>query len=287
MIEQEKLLECMEEIKAIAKSQQGRLTKEEIDKYLDGMELDRKQMEAVYQYLCASGIFVEGYEYVPKERQSEDGIANGGKTAGRAVNRKVSGDKEKSSSKSSAKALRNLQMYQSEVSAIKERTQEQDTELMGRFLRGEDGLRNEILQGQLQKVIFLAKQYKKRGMGTLPIEEIIAEGNMGLMNAMEMLERSRESFLKSDGQPDMEKTYGAMDMEIKHAMESLIDDMTEKKDWEDTLVARTNLLHEAAKYLAEEMGRPATQEELSEYTRVSIKEIHDIMGISEEVRKAF
>lgn len=293
MIEQSKLLECMEEIKAIAMSQQGRLTKEEIGKYLDGMEFDDGQMEAVYQYLCANRITIEGYEYVPERTESDGKTGHSGKDSGhvkgtgqsRAVKRRGTG----SGGKTVTKAQRNLQIYRQEVSALGGHTPEQEMKIMRRFLSGEYGLRNEILQGQLQRVISLGEKYQKRGVlkGSLSMDEIIAEGNMGLMNAMAMLEQGRESFLMPDGQPDMEKIHSAIEMEISHAMESAIDEMTEKKDWEDTIVARTNLLHEAAKYLAEEMGRAATREELAEYTRIPIGEIHDIMGISEEVRKAF
>lgn len=287
MIEQNKLLEYMEEMKSIAASQQGRLTKEEIGKYLSGMELDDRQMEAVYQYLCASQIIIEGYEYVPEntkdDKEKADAFSGIGQASGSSpVNSKT--EDRKKGVKTTSKAQRNLQIYQREVSALEEYTQEQEKELMKRFLAGENQIRDEILHGQLKNVIRLAGKYQERNV---PVDEIIAEGNMGLMNAVSILEHNRERFFQEDGQPDMEKVYSVMEMEIKQAMETMIDETTEKKHWEDAIVARTNLLHEAAKYLAEEMGRVATQEELSEYTRIPVEEIREIMDLSEEVRKAF
>jgi DNA-directed RNA polymerase specialized sigma subunit len=74
-------------------------------------------------------------------------------------------------------------------------------------------------------------------------------------------------------------------MEVSHAMEAYIDEMTESKDWENTVLAKTNLLHEAAKYMAEEMGRVPTIEELSEYTKITRDEIKDIMGLSEDAKR--
>ena len=51
------------------------------------------------------------------------------------------------------------------------------------------------------------------------------------------------------------------------------------------MLAKTNLLHEATKYMAEEMGRIPTVEELSEYTRISVIEILQIMGLSEDAAR--
>lgn len=285
MIEQSKLLECMEEIKSIAMSQQGRLTREEIQKYLSDMELDRKQMEAVCQYLAASQIVIEGYDPIPQE-------TFGNKEAESAVEEKQRENEkiqesdgkleDNVSGKKLTKAQRNLQIYQREVSALVENTQEQERELMKRFLKGDSQIRNEVVQGYLGYVLEIAGDYKKRNV---LLEEIIAEGNMGLLNAMGVLEQGRESFLAENGQPDMERIHSVIEMEIRQAMEMLIDDMTEKKDWEDTILAKINLLHEAAKYLAEEMGRTATQEELSEYTKIPIEEIRDITDLSKDAKK--
>jgi len=51
-----------------------------------------------------------------------------------------------------------------------------------------------------------------------------------------------------------------------------------------TLLAKTNLLREAAKYLAEENGHVASIWELAEYTKLPLSEIHDIMGLSEDTK---
>lgn len=285
MIEQSKLLECMEEIKSIAVSQQGRLTQGEIQKYLSDMELDKKQMEAVYQYLAASQIVIEGYDSVPQET-----VVN--QEAERAVEEKQRENEKlqkpdgklegNGSGKKLTKAQRNLQIYRCEVSALVGNTQEQERELMKRFLEGDSQIRNDVVQGYLGYVLEIAGDYKKRNV---LLEEVIAEGNMGLLNAMGVLEQGRESFLAENGQPDMERIHSVIEMEIRQAMEMMIDDMTEKKDWEDTILAKINLLHEAAKYLAEEMGRTATQEELSEYTKIPIEEIRDITDLSKGAKK--
>ena len=60
---------------------------------------------------------------------------------------------------------------------------------------------------------------------------------------------------------------------------------SEDKDWENTVIAKINLLHEAAKYLTEESGSIPTKEELSEYTKIPAREIDSIMNISEDTKR--
>ncbi len=285
MIEQDKLLECMEEIKAIAASSQGRLTIEEVQQYLDGMGLDGPQMNAVYQYLVSQGIRVEGYQGVPeqpiaaaspseaeKRGKKQDARSRAGGSAGKNAG---SGSKR-------TKAQRNLLLYQREVAALPGGSRDEKFQKMRDFMRGETGLREDILCGQLPFVIQIAGEYRKRGV---PEEEIIAEGNLGLMNAMAFLESRRELFLRPDGEVDLEQIYDRIEREVRQAMEAMIDGQNENKDRENTIVARTNLLHEAAKFLAEELGRTATREELSEYTKIPLQEIDDLTGLSEDIRK--
>ena len=71
------------------------------------------------------------------------------------------------------------------------------------------------------------------------------------------------------------------------AIQNMIDSVTAAKDWESTVLAKTNLLHEAAKYLAEENGREATPWDLAEYTKIPLAEIHDLLDLrSTSERKA-
>lgn len=275
MMEQSKLLECMEEIKAIAHAQQGQLTKDEIKKYLSDMELEEKQLEAVYQYLAANHIKIEGYDYIPPELSS---VSQEEETEGERK-----GDSERETAPQPlTKAQRNLKIYQTEVSALQGYTALQEAELFQRFLQGEASLRNEILQGKLDLVMNIARDYNRKNV---LLEDVIAEGNIGLLNAMSVFEEEGESFLKADNSPDMERIHSVIEMEIRHAMESMIDDCTEQKDWEDTMLAKINLLHEAAKYLAEDLGRSASLQELAEYTKLSEEEIQELSELSQDAKK--
>lgn len=167
--------------------------------------------------------------------------------------------------------------YQS-VSVVREPL-EQEEDMIVSFLRGEDSVRDSLVEMRLAKVAELAKKYEGHG---LPREEIIAEGNMGLMVGMRIVERNREEFLLADGSLDREKFFGTLDMEVVHAMENYIDGENAFKDWENAVLAKANLLHEAMKYLAEEMGRVPDVGELSEYTKMEPEEIRRIMDLSRD-----
>lgn len=263
MENQGRLLEMLQEMKEIAASQQNKLTREEINRYLGGQLLSEEQFQAVYQYLGENGIAVEGYKYTPAPE--EPSLDKGS---------------EDSRREPGSRARENLQRYREELSGISGNPEEEEPLIIS-WLKGEDSLKNRIIELSLGRVLELAGKYGKR---PVPQEEVIAEGNVGLLTAMGIVERNRGEYLRQDGTLDREKFFGTLDMEVVHAMECYIDEETASRDWENTMLAKRNLLHEAEKYLAEEMGRVPDVEELSEYTKIAPEEIRNIMALSKETR---
>ena len=132
-----------------------------------------------------------------------------------------------------------------------------------------------LVHEQLDQVFRIAKTYEKRGIA---LDEMIAEGNIGILMALERIGGTPSDFRKGSA-PDLEHIHAVIEEEIRLAIENMIDSVTAAKDWESTLLAKTNLLHEAAKYLAGENGREATPWELAEYTRIPLAEIHDLLDL--------
>ncbi|MDD7402475.1 MAG: hypothetical protein SO170_00060 [Butyribacter sp.] len=292
MENQGKLLEMLQGMKEVAAAQQNKLTKEEIKQYLGEVELSAEQMMAVYQYLGENHIEVEGYDYVPPQenevedetekdteetvKATADEIADGNGQA--AENKKETvEDKEEKISRSKE----NMKLYQQEIARFTGNLQEEE-ELILSFLQGDDSAKEHIIEKYLQTVVQFAKRYDNR---KVPEDEIIAEGNVGLMVGMQIIQENRSEFILSDGTLAADKFFGTLELEVTHAMECYIDEMTESKDWENTVLAKTNLLHEATKYMTEEMGRVPTIEELSEYTKISREEINSIRGLSEDTKR--
>lgn len=278
MDNQGKFLEMLQEMKEIAAAQQNKMTREEIARYLAGSSLSEEQMRAVYQYLGENGIAVEGYQYISMAEETSQknnaGQMCGNEEAGEKSAGKACG-KDGTQERDATRGQENLRMYQQELSGIVGDL-DQEEDMIVSFLKGEDGLRDSLIEMRLARVVELSEKY---GGCSVSRDEIIAEGNRGLMEAMGIIEWNRGDFLRGDGALDREKFFGTLDMEVVHAMESYIDGETASKDWERAMLAKANLLHEAAKYLAEEMGKMPDVWELSEYTKIEPEEIRKIMGL--------
>ncbi len=261
MEEQERFLEILGEIKNIAALQNNTLSKEEINRYLSGMDFDSGKIEAVYKYLGAGGIKITGYEEV-------SAIAD--------------------ASRPEDRALFNRKIYKQEVEKLGATDSKETNSIIKGFLMGDDTLRDRLVESKLAHVIKLASGYSRRGAvtdKTVSIDEIISEGNVGLLTGISVISGNRQQYIKEDGEPDYEAVHGIINMEIVNAMESFIDMETSGKDWENAMLAKANLLHEAAKYLTEENGNIPSKEELSEYTKIPVEEIKRIMGLSEDTKR--
>ena len=260
MREQEKLLDMMKEIRKIAETQQNKLTKGEIKAYLGSKELDDMQIQ------------VEGYRYVPRQKEKpEERKTALEKKPGRKTEQKKTGTQSEN----------NMRRYQSEIAQISGDLKKEE-ELIVSFVKGNDEVKDRIVEKYLQEVINIAERYRDRGA---PADEMIAEGNVGLMLAVNIIQENRSDYFCPDGRLDAEKFFGTLEIEVSHAIERYIDEVTESKDWENAVLAKTNLLHEATKYMTEEMGRVPTIEELSEYTKLSRQEINSIRRLSEDAKR--
>ena len=80
-----------------------------------------------------------------------------------------------------------IQMYLRDIRKIKVMTPERERELSELICSNNvtqqqrDSIHQELLQGNLRFVITVAKQYQNQG---LPLGDLIAEGNLGLMKAI-------------------------------------------------------------------------------------------------------
>ncbi len=282
-------------VKNIAVSQNNSLTKEEVKKYLSDMNLSEEQFEQVYYYLSLSGINIEGYRFIPKavdlksdteNQKDEEEISVQADEKSKEQDKKEEGAGEKTLSKKRAEY--NSRIYMDEIKKLDYYEDNDEKKLVSEFLNGDKEARNKLIENRLTQVINIANKYsdreavKKEIIGT---DELIAEGNVGLLEAISVIEENKKNYVDTAGKPVFESIDGTIYMEVTNSMESLLDTMTSDKDWESAVLARTNLLNEAAKYMTEEMGRVPTKEELSEYTKIPVDEIRGIMGLSKDTQR--
>lgn len=295
MSEQGKFLEELEAVKSIAASQDNKLTKDEVKKYLSDLELSDDKMEQVYYYLSLAGIEVEGYRFVPKavDLQSNDSDKNEDKELldEKTESEKHNDKKENNTSPkelSKKRAEYNNKLYMDEIGKLDYYDDAEERNLIQKFMDGDKNAKNRFVENRLAQVVKIARNYADREnvkKGITGMDELIAEGNVGLLEAISVIEENKKNFVDNNNVPNFDSIDGAIYMEVTNAIESLLDTVTSDKDWESAVLARTNLLNEAAKYMTEEMGRVPTKEELSEYTKIPVDEIRGIMGLSKDTQR--
>ena len=249
MLDKGKFMEMLEAITQVAKVQENYITKEEIEEYFRDMELEEGHYQHIYQYLGENGIKVAGFIHkeFPKEIEKES-------------SKEV--DTEKKGEESQV-----LSFYMEELDNISQISEKEQTTLFIQLRNGEERAKERLLEGYLPIVVEIANAYKGKGIS---VEDLIQEGNLGLWEGLEQVTtianiEDGDSFLREH---------------IKMAIVTVIDEENDETDWETTMVAKTGLISEAAKVLAEDMGRVATIKELAEYTKISEEEVKDILSLS-------
>ena len=67
---------------------------------------------------------------------------------------------------------------------------------------------------------------------------------------------------------------------VRKAMEEYRQETQGRNSGDHTILAKVNLVHEARKALAEENGTIPALQELSDYTRIPVEEVRDILALS-------
>jgi RNA polymerase nonessential primary-like sigma factor len=82
----------------------------------------------------------------------------------------------------------NLAVYFKEISQIKLLSREEEAELARRARAGDDAAKSRLIEANLRLVVQIARRYLNRG---LALPDLIEEGNLGLLRAVEKFEPER------------------------------------------------------------------------------------------------
>jgi RNA polymerase primary sigma factor len=160
-------------------------------------------------------------------------------------------------------------MYLEDIKDIKEGTHEEEEVLLGKIAKGDQLAKNRYIEANLHYVVRLAAEYKNQGV---TMEDLIQEGNIGLISALESAADLTESSQGKEIVTDF----------IRKSMEAAILDQKENSSFEKDVLKKINYIRDAADELAEDLGREATIHELSGYIKLTEKEITDILKMSGE-----
>lgn len=142
-----------------------------------------------------------------------------------------------------------VKLYLKEIGRVKLLKAEDEKELAVRILNGDQAAKNELINANLRLVVSIAKHYLGRGM---PLLDLIEEGNMGLMKAVDKFDYTK-GFKFS--------TYATW--WIRQAITRAIADQARTIRIPVHMVETINKITRVQRQLTQELGREPTPEEIS------------------------
>ncbi|MGB9797483.1 MAG: sigma-70 family RNA polymerase sigma factor [bacterium] len=159
-----------------------------------------------------------------------------------------------------------MKAWLKEVAKIPLLTPEEEVELAKRIEQGDMEAKRRMIEANFRLVISIAK--KKMGRG-LPFADLIAEGHLGLIKAVEKFDW-RKGFKFS--------TYATW--WIRQAISRSIADQARLVRVPVHMVENLHKLMRASRQLTQRLGRKPTEEELSLETGLTIEEVRRVMEIT-------
>ena len=143
-----------------------------------------------------------------------------------------------------------IKLYLREIGLVKLLTPQEEIELAARIKKGDKKAREHMIKANLRLVVKIAHDYD--GLG-LPLLDLINEGNIGLMKAVERFDPSKGGKLS---------TYGSW--WIKQSIKRALANQSKTIRLPVHLVDKISKMRRVAMKLQELFGREPTDEELAE-----------------------
>jgi len=143
-----------------------------------------------------------------------------------------------------------IKLYLREIGQVKLLTPQEEIVLAARIKRGDKKAREQMIKANLRLVVKIARDYE--GIG-LPLLDLISEGNIGLMKAVERFDPKKGGKLS---------TYGSW--WIKQSIKRALANQSKTIRLPVHLVDKISKMRRVGMKLQEELGREATDEELAD-----------------------
>ena len=142
-----------------------------------------------------------------------------------------------------------IRLYLREIGQVKLLTPQEEIELAAKIKKGDKKAREHMIKANLRLVVKIARDYE--GIG-LPLLDLISEGNIGLMKAVERFDPKKGGKLS---------TYGSW--WIKQSIKRALANQSKTIRLPVHLVDKISRMRRMAMKLQEEFGREPTDEELA------------------------
>lgn len=161
-----------------------------------------------------------------------------------------------------------VKMYLKEIGKIELLHADEEHDIAKRMSEGDEDAKETLINSNLRLVVSIAKKYMNRG---LPLQDLIQEGNIGLIKAVDKFDYTK-GFKFS--------TYATW--WIRQAITRAIADQARTIRIPVHMVETINKLTRAQRQLVQELGREPTTEELAECMGMEPAKIREIQNISQD-----
>lgn len=160
-------------------------------------------------------------------------------------------------------------LYLSEIGFSPLLTAEEEVEYGRGVQRGDENSRRRMIESNLRLVVKIARRYINRG---LPLLDLIEEGNLGLIHAVEKFDPER-GFRFS--------TYATW--WIRQTIERAIMNQTRTIRLPIHVIKEINIYLRAARKLAQQLDREPTAEQIAETLDRPIEDVKRMLGLNERI----
>ncbi len=160
----------------------------------------------------------------------------------------------------------NLQLYLQEIGKTPLLTIDEEVKLAKRILKGDKAARDHMISANLRLVVKIAMDYKDFG---LPLLDLISEGNIGLIKAVERFDPDKGGKLS---------TYAAW--WIKQSIKRALANQSKTIRLPVHLVDKISKMRRTAMALTEELGREPTDEEIAIELQVPTSKVAHLKSVS-------
>jgi len=229
--------------------EKGFITYEELANALKGLDLDADALDDLYNLFNENNIAIVSGEDSDEEGGDKLLLDDNDLTKDLTINDPV-------------------RMYLKEIGQIKLLTMDEELALADRILEGDESAKATLAEANLRLVVSIAKRYVGRGMLFL---DLIQEGNIGLMKAVEKFDVSKGYKFS---------TYATW--WIRQAITRAIADQARTIRVPVHMVETINKLARIQRQLTLELNREPSEQELAKKMGMSVEKVRDIYKISQE-----
>ena len=257
-----------------AKKNKNTISEEEIIKAFETLQLTEEQTDQIYEYLEQKNIDVS------RGKAPEEGIDDDDDTVELLIEsdddedvliEEVEAEAEKVEEVDVLEGVSTedpVRMYLKEIGNVPLLTSEQEVELARRVEAGDEEAKKALTEANLRLVVSIAKKYVGRGM---PFLDLIQEGNMGLMKAVDKFDYSKGYKFS---------TYATW--WIRQAITRGIADTGRTIRVPVHMVETINKTLRMTRQLLQELGREPTPEEVAERLSVPVSRVREVLKISRD-----